>query len=127
LGLPAIPAGVVEFSDRLRKRDGARGCREFLNTALTWLTENEELQKYDGQDYTAASMLSLFLFAKLARMNIEETLDFLSSNKSRMKQIGLETVPTKGAVTKFRQRMGTDFNRILGLLIAYIYPRLHEL
>ncbi len=72
-------------------------------------------------------MLSLFLFAKLARIYIEETLDFLTSNKSRMKQIGLETVPKKGAVTKFRQRMGTDFNRILGLLIAYIYPRLHEL
>ena len=55
-------------------------------------------------------MLSLFLFAKLSRMNMEETLDFLTSNKSRMKQIGLETVPTKGAVTKFRQRMDTDFN-----------------
>ena len=115
------------FLNRLRKRDGARGRREFLNTALTWLTENEELQKYDGQDYTAASMLSLFLFAKLSRMNIEETLDFMTSNKSCMKQIGLENVPTKGAVTKFRKRMGTDFNRILGLLIAYIYPRLHEL
>jgi hypothetical protein len=24
---------------------------------------------------------------------------------------GFEEVPTKGAVTKFRQRMGTDFNR----------------
>jgi len=109
------------FLNRLRKRDGARGCRDLLNTTLTWLTANEELRKYDGQDYTAASMLSIFIFAKLSRMNMEETLDFLTSNKSRMKQIGLETVPTKGAVTKFKKRMGTEFNRILGLLIAYIH------
>ncbi|MFV9676431.1 MAG: hypothetical protein ACNYVW_02090, partial [Methanosarcinales archaeon] len=52
---------------------------------------------------------------------MEETLDFLPSNKSCRGQIGLENVPTKGAVTKFRKRMGTDFNRILGLLIAYIH------
>jgi len=29
-----------------------------------------------------------------------------------MKRRGFEKVPTKGAVTMFRQRMGTDFNRI---------------
>jgi len=58
-------------------------------------------------------MLSFFLFAKLARMKIEEALDFLSSNKSYTKLTGLEHVPTKGTVTKFRERMGADFNRFL--------------
>ena len=33
--------------------------------------ENEELKKYDGQEYSAASMLTFFLFAKLARRNID--------------------------------------------------------
>jgi len=83
--------------------------RGFFN--LIWLSGNEELS--DGQDYTAASMLSFFLFVKLARMKIEEALDFLFSNKSFMKLMGLEKVPTKGAVTKFRERMSADFNRFL--------------
>ncbi len=39
-------------------------------------------------------------------MKIEEALDFLSSNKSCMKLMGLEKVPKKGTVTKFRERMG---------------------
>jgi hypothetical protein len=78
-------------------KPGIRTVRDFFNTSLIWLSENEELRRYDWQDYTDASMLSFFLFAKLARMTIEEALDFLSSNKSCMKQIGFEKVPTKGA------------------------------
>jgi hypothetical protein len=101
------------FLNRLNKQ-GIRSIRGFFNTSLIWLSENEELRKYDGQDYTAASMLSFFLFAKLARLNIEEALESLSSNKSWMKLIGFEKVPTKGAVTKFRKRMDTDFNRFFG-------------
>lgn len=31
-----------------------------------------------------------------------------------------EHVPAKGTVTKFRERMGADFNRFFGDLIAYI-------
>jgi hypothetical protein len=107
------------FLNRLSKQ-GIRTIRSFFNTALLWLRENEELRKYDGHDYTAASMLSFFLFAKLARMKIEEGLDFLSSNKSCMKLIGFEKVPTKGTLTKFRDRMGADFNRFFGDLIAHI-------
>ncbi|NQE06452.1 hypothetical protein C5S32_11335 [ANME-1 cluster archaeon GoMg1] len=98
------------FLNRLSKQ-GIRTIRVFFNTARLRLSENEELRKYDGQDYTAASMLSFFLFAKLARLKIEEALDFLSSNKSCMKLMGFEKVPTKGTVTKFRERMGADFNR----------------
>jgi len=107
------------FLNRLSKQ-GIRTIRDFFNTSLIWLSENEELRKYDGQDYSAASMLSFFLFAKLARMKIEEALDFLSSNKSWMKRIGFEHVPAKGTVTKFRERMGTDFNRFFGDLITHI-------
>jgi uncharacterized protein with GYD domain len=107
------------FLNRLSKQ-GIRTIRLFFNTARLRLSENEELRKYDGQDYTAASMLSFFLFAKLARLKIEEALDFLSSNKSCMKLMGLEKVPTKGTVTKFRGRMGADFNRFFGDLIAHI-------
>ena len=107
------------FLNRLRKR-GIKGSRDFFNTARFWLSENEELRKYDGHDYTAASMLTLFLFAKLARMKIEEALEFLSANKSCMKLMGFEKVPSKGTVTKFRMRMGTDFNRLFGNLTAYL-------
>ncbi|MCW3130902.1 MAG: hypothetical protein N2V75_12520 [Methanophagales archaeon] len=64
------------FLNRLSKQ-GIRTIRDFFNTSLIWLSGNEELRKYDGQDYTAASMLSFFLFAKLARMKIEEGLDFV--------------------------------------------------
>jgi hypothetical protein len=64
-------------------------------------------------------MLSFFLFAKLARLNIEEALESLSSNRSCMKLIGFEKVPTKGAVTKFRKRMNADFNRFFGVFIDY--------
>ena len=106
------------FLNRLSKK-GIRSIRGFFNASLIWLSENEELRKYDGQDYTAASMLSFFLFAKLARLNIEEALESLSSNKSCMKLIGFEKVPTKGAVTKFRKRMDADFNRFFGDLIDY--------
>jgi len=52
----------------------------------------------DGQDYTAASLLSFFSFAKLARMKIEEALGFLSSN---------------------------NFNRFFGDLIARITDRMN--
>jgi hypothetical protein len=107
------------FLNRLSKQ-GIRTIRSFFSTTLLWLRENEELRKYDGQDYSAASMLSFFLFAKLARMKVEEALDVLSSNKSCMKLIGFEKVPTKGTVTKFRDRMGADFNRFFGDLIAHI-------
>jgi len=106
------------FLNRLSKQ-GIRSIRGFFNASLIWLSENEELRKYDGKDYTAASMLSLFLFAKLARLNIEEALESLSSNKSCMKLIGFEKVPKKGAVTKFRKRMNVDFNRFFGDLIDY--------
>ncbi|RJS81146.1 hypothetical protein CW713_06650 [Methanophagales archaeon] len=107
------PRYVLElwiFLNRIGK-EGIMTIWGFFN--LIWLSGNEELRKYDGQDYTAASMLSFFLFVKLARMKIEEALDFLSSNKSCMKLMGLEKVPTKWAVTKFRERMGADFNRFL--------------
>jgi len=107
------------FLNRLSKQ-GIRSIRGFFNTSRIWLRENEELRKYDGLDYTAASMLSFFLFAKLARQNVEEALDALSSNKTYMKLIGFEKVPTKGAVTKFKKRMGADFDRFFGDLIAYI-------
>ena len=104
------------FLNRLSKQ-GIRTIRDFFNASLIWLSGNEELRKYDGQDYTAASMLSFFLFAKLARMKIEEGLDFLSSNKSCMELMGLEKVPTKGTVTKFRERMGADFNISIAFLV----------
>ncbi|RLG32634.1 hypothetical protein DRN97_06905 [Methanosarcinales archaeon] len=107
------------FLNRISK-EGIMTIRSFFNATLAWLSGNEELRRYDGQDYSAASMLSFFLFVKLARMKIEEALDFLSSNKSCMKLMGLEKVPTKGAVTKFRERMGADFNRFFGDLIAHI-------
>jgi len=45
------------------------------------------------------------------RTKIEEALGFLSTTKLYMKRRGFEEVPQKGAVTTFRQRMGTDFNR----------------
>jgi hypothetical protein len=106
------------FLNRLSKQN-ITSIRGFFNTSLIWLSENEELRKYDGQDYTAASMLSFFLFAKLARLNIEEALEALSSNKSWMKRIGFEKVPTKGAVTKFKKRMDADFNRFFGDFIDY--------
>ncbi len=37
-----------------------------------------------------------------------------------MKRIGFENVPAKGTVTKFRERMGCDFNRFSGDLISCI-------
>lgn len=43
-----------------------------------------------------------------------------NSNKSCMKLIGFEKGPTKGTVTKFRERMGADFNRFFADLIPYI-------
>ncbi len=51
-------------------------------------------------------------------MRIEEALDFFSSNKLYMELMGFEKAPTKGAVTKFRERMGGDFNRFFCDLIA---------
>ncbi|MCW3132901.1 MAG: hypothetical protein N2V78_00990 [Methanophagales archaeon] len=74
------------FLNRLSKQ-GIRTIRDFFNASLIWLSGNEELRKYDVQEYTAASLLSFFLFAKLARMKIEEALGFLSSNKSCMKTV----------------------------------------
>lgn len=83
-------------------------------TTTLMIGDNEKVMKYDGDDYTAASMLCFLLFAKLARMKMEEALEFLSSNESYMKLIGFEKVSTKGAVTKFRKRMGADFSSIFG-------------
>lgn len=107
------------FLCRLRKQ-GIRTIQDFFKTVILWLTAREELKRYDGQDYTAASMLTFLLFTKLARLNTEEALCFLSSNKLWMKKLGFEKVPAKGTVTKFRERMGADFNRIFGDLIAHI-------
>ena len=64
------PLELWIFLNRLNK-PGIRTVRDFFNTSLIWLSENEELRRYDWQDYTDASMLSFFLFAKLARMKIE--------------------------------------------------------
>ncbi|MDI6886960.1 MAG: hypothetical protein QMD22_11620, partial [archaeon] len=96
---------MLIFLNRRRKQ-GIRAIPDFFNTTLLWLSAKEELRRYDGQDHTAASMLTFLLFAKLARMKVEEALDFLSSNKLWMKRIGFEHVPAKGTVTKFRERMG---------------------
>ncbi|MEA1894869.1 MAG: hypothetical protein U9N36_06680 [Euryarchaeota archaeon] len=107
------------FLSRLRKC-GIRSIGGFFSDVLIWLTAKEELRRYDGRDYTAASMITFFLFVKLARMKIEEALAFLSSNKSWMKRIGFEEVPAKGTVTKFRERVGCDFNRFFEDLISCI-------
>jgi len=103
-----------------RRKHGIRSIDRFFGDVLIWLTAKEELRRYDGRDYTAASMITFFLFVKLARMKIEEALAFLSSNKSWMKRIGFEKVPAKGTVTKFRERMGCDFNRFFEDLISCI-------
>lgn len=103
-----------------RRKDGIQSIGGFFDGILVWLAAKEELRRYDGRDYTAASMITFFLFAKLARMKIEEALDFLSSDRSWMKRIGFEKVPAKGTVTKFRDRMGSDFNRFFGDLIDHV-------
>lgn len=92
----------------------------FFTFVHLWLTAKEELRKYDGKDYTAASILTFLLFTKLAKKNTEESLEFLSSNKMWMNRLGFKTVPSKGSVTKFRDRMGDDFNLFFGELINHI-------
>jgi hypothetical protein len=103
-----------------RRIEGIDSTSSFFNYVLIWLTSRKELRKYDGKDYTAASILTFLLFTKLARKNVEEALEFFSSNKMWMNRMGLETVPSKGAVTKFRDRMGDDFNLFFGELINHI-------
>ena len=103
-----------------RHKQGIQSISGFFANVLFWLSAKEELRRYDGQDHTAASMLTFLLFTKLARMKTEEALDFLSSNKLWRKRMGFEHVPAKGTVTKFRERMGPDFNRFFVDLITYI-------
>lgn len=63
------------FLDRLRKC-GIRSIGGFFDDVLIWLTAKKELRRYDGRDYTAASMITFFLFVKLAKMKIEDALTF---------------------------------------------------
>ena len=103
-----------------RRTEGIDSTSSFFSFVLSWLTAKEELRKYDGKDYTAASMLTFLLFTKLTRKNIEDALEFLSSNKMWMNRLGFETVPSKGAVTKFKDRMADDFNLFFSELINHI-------
>jgi hypothetical protein len=93
-----------------------------FNTCWSYgfFSTREELKKYDGKDYTAASILTFLLFTKLTKKNTEESLEFLSSNKMWMNRLGFKTVPSKGTVTKFRDGMGTDFNLFFGEFIHHI-------
>jgi len=45
-----------------RRKQGLRTIPGFFSTVLLWLAAREELKRYDGQDYTAASMLMFLLF-----------------------------------------------------------------
>src|SRR3989337_2949778 len=103
-----------------RRTEGIDSTSSFFSFVLSWLTAKEELRKYDGKDYTAASMLTFLLFTKLTRKNIEDALEFLSSNKMWMNRLRFETVPSKGAVTKFKDRMADDFNLFFSELINHI-------
>jgi len=113
---------ILELWFFLNKRHTERidSTSSFFIFVLSWLNSKEDLRKYDGKDYTAASMIAFLLFTKLAKKNTEEALEFLSLNKMWMKRLGFETVPTKGAVTKYRNRMGDDFNLFFGDLINHI-------
>jgi Transposase DDE domain len=103
-----------------RRTEGINSTSSFFSFILSWLTAKEELRKYDGKDFTVASMLTFLLFTKLTRRNIEDALEFLSSNKMWMNRLGFETVPSKGAVTKFKDRMADDFNLFFSELINHI-------
>jgi hypothetical protein len=103
-----------------RRTERINSTSSFFTFVLSWLTAKEELRKYDGKDYTAASILTFLLFTKLSKKNTEEALEFLSSNKMWMNRMGFETVPSKGTITKFQDRMGDDFNLFFGELINYI-------
>ncbi len=103
-----------------RRTEEIDSTSSFFTFIHSWLASREELRKYDGKDYAAASMFTFLLFTKLSRKNIEEALEFLSSNKMWMNILGFETVPSKGAVTKFKDRMGDDFNIFFGDLINHI-------
>jgi len=103
-----------------RRTKGIDSTSSFFNYVHSWLSTREELRKYDGKDYTAASILTFLLFTKLTKKNTEESLEFLSSNKMWMNRLGFKTVPSKGTVTKFRDGMGTDFNLFFGEFIHHI-------
>jgi hypothetical protein len=61
-----------------RRTEGIDSTSSFFNYVHSWLSTREELRKYDGKDYTAASILTFLLFTKLTKKNTEESLEFLS-------------------------------------------------
>ncbi|MEA1895586.1 MAG: hypothetical protein U9N36_10395 [Euryarchaeota archaeon] len=104
------------FLGRLRKC-GIRSIGGFFGDVLIWLTAKEELRRYDGRDYTAASMITFFLFVKHWSFIAYDIVNiFKRSLTPKYRNAGIEVLRRdlfhKSAVLSFEgESVKLEFNR----------------
>ncbi|MCD6455719.1 MAG: hypothetical protein J7K81_02865 [Methanophagales archaeon] len=81
----------------------------------------EFLSRWDTRDYSAGAMINFHLFIALCRFDVRDGLLFLSNNPARCRAIGfVNGVPREATVSRFRARMGCDFDGAFADLVKYV-------
>jgi hypothetical protein len=93
----------------------------FFKLVSDFLQSSDFLTRWDTRDYPASTMINFHLFIALCKFNVRDGLLFLSNNPSWCRAIGfLNGVPSEATVSRFRARMGSDFDGAFADIVKYI-------
>ena len=93
----------------------------FFKLTSDYLQTSKFLIRWDTRDYSASAMINFHLFIALCRFDVRDGLLFLSNNPAWCRAIGfVNGVPREATVSRFRARMGCDFDGAFAVLVKYV-------
>jgi hypothetical protein len=104
-----------------RKKGGITSRFLFFKAIFAYLATLELLKQWDTYAYSASAMINVHLFIALCKLNVHDGLLFLSNNPAWCRAIGfVNGVPGEATVSRFRARMGDDFDLVFADLVKYL-------
>jgi len=104
-----------------RAKRGVTSPFYFFKLTLDYLQSSDFLTLWDTRDYSASTMINFHLFIALCKFNVRDGLLFLSNNPAWCRMIGfVNGVPGEATVSRFRARMGCDFDSAFADLVKYV-------
>jgi len=104
-----------------RAKRGVTSPFYFFKLTSDYLQSTDFLTVWDTRDYSASAMINFHLFIALCKFNVRDGLLFLSNNPAWCKRVGFaNSVPSEATVSRFRTRMGCDFDGAFAELVKYV-------
>ena len=93
----------------------------FFKAILAYLATLELPEQWDSYAYSTSATINVHLFIALCTLNVHDRLLFLSNNPAWCRAIGfVNGVPSEATVSRFRARMGDDFDHVFADLVKYL-------